>query len=76
MVSSQSLGRGLCEGLGGQKEGGEGSWKGSGGYTGTSTESGQKVWVLVLAPPFSVQMTLSKVHNLSVSSPIQGNAIA
>lgn len=44
-----------CEGSSGTKEGGAGSWKGSTGENGTSTESEQKVWVPVLAPPFSLK---------------------
>ena len=63
----------LCDGLWGPMEGGIGSWEGSGGHPGTSTASGRVVWAPVLVPPFSVQMALSKAHNLSVSSSIQGN---
>lgn len=65
----------LCDGLWGLTEGGIGSWKGSGGHPGTSPASEHVVWAPVLMPPFSVQMALSKAHNLSVSSSIPGNAI-
>lgn len=52
-------------GLWGLTEGGIGSWKGSGGHPGTSPASEHVVWAPVLMPPFSVQMALSKAHNLS-----------
>lgn len=47
-------------GFGGWREGGIGSWKGSGGHPETSPASEHVVWAPVLMPPFSVQNGLKQ----------------